>query len=119
MTPQKLTPSNAGAQQQPELPVTPEQPPTPPPAVVEPKPKVEVQEPQTEMAPKDDVLAAKHAERVLVVGKGVVLTANVTSCDKVVVEGQFQGNIKTGTFVLSEGESLDEAAGGLPPWLPA
>lgn len=52
---------------------------------------------------REDVLTAKHSERVLVVGKGVVLTANVTSCDKVVVEGQFQGNIKTGTFVLSEG----------------
>lgn len=52
---------------------------------------------------REDVLTAKHSERVLVVGKGVILTANVTSCDKVVVEGQFQGNIKTGTFVLSEG----------------
>lgn len=52
---------------------------------------------------KADVLTARHAERVLVVGKGVILTANVTSCDKVVVEGQFQGNIKTGTFVLAEG----------------
>lgn len=104
VTPQKLTPSNASAQQQPELPVTPPQPPTPPPAVVEPKIN-KVQEPQREMAPKEDLLLAAHAERVLIVGRGVVLTANVTSCDKVVVEGQFQGNIKADTFVLSEGES--------------
>lgn len=58
-----------------------------------------------EMAVKPDVLKPAHAERVLVVGKGVVLTANVTSCDKVIVEGQFQGNIKTATFILAEGES--------------
>lgn len=77
--------------------------PTPEPTVVEPKVEVEL-EPKSEMAPKQDVLEAKHAERVLVVGKGVILTANVTSCDKVVVEGSFQGNIKTGTFVLAEGE---------------
>lgn len=49
-------------------------------------------------------LQASHAERVLVVGKGVALTADVTSCDTVVVEGQFKGNIKTGIFVLAEGE---------------
>lgn len=70
--------------------------------VVQPK----VQAPAPVMAPKEEVLLARHAERVLVVGKGVVLTANVTSCDKVVVEGQFQGNIKTGTFVLAEGDFL-------------
>lgn len=52
---------------------------------------------------REELLAARHSERVLVVGKGVVLTANVTSCDKVIVEGQFQGNIKTSTFILAEG----------------
>lgn len=56
-----------------------------------------------QMAAKTDVLSATHEERVLVVGRGVVLTANVTSCDKVIVEGEFHGNIKTGTFILSEG----------------
>lgn len=53
-----------------------------------------------------DPLESSHEERVLVVGRGVVLTANVTSCDKVIVEGQFQGNIKTGTFILTEGKYL-------------
>lgn len=67
---------------------------------------------EDKMPAEEDVLAAKHEERVLVVGKGVVLTANVTSCDKVVVEGNFQGNIKTGTFVLSEGVCGPAAAGG-------
>lgn len=56
------------------------------------------------MPAKTDALKAAHEERVLVVGRGVVLTANVTACDKVIVEGQFQGNIKTGTFILAEGE---------------
>ena len=56
-------------------------------------------------AAKTDPLESSHEERVLVVGKGVVLTANVTSCDKVIVEGQFQGNIKTGTFILTEGKT--------------
>lgn len=55
------------------------------------------------MAPSANMLVPRHAERELVVGKGVVLTANVTSCDKVIVEGHFQGNIKTSMFVLSEG----------------
>ena len=107
MTSRKMTPGNANAQQQPEQPANPKNPPTPPTAtaVVEPKAVVEAPEPQKEMSPKaEDVLVAKHTERTLVVGKGVALTANVTSCDKVVVEGRFEGNIKTGTFVLSEGE---------------
>lgn len=69
-----------------------------------PEPEEPVISSKSEKMVKEDVLTARHAERVLVVGKGVVLTANVTSCDKVVVEGQFQGNIKTGTFVLAEGE---------------
>lgn len=56
------------------------------------------------MVAKTDVLKASHEERVLIVGKGVVLTADVTSCDKVIVEGQFQGNIKTTTFILTEGK---------------
>lgn len=61
----------------------------------------------TPMAAKTrDPLESSHEERVLVVGRGVVLTANVTSCDKVIVEGQFQGNIKTGTFILTEGKYL-------------
>ncbi|CBJ30581.1 conserved unknown protein [Ectocarpus siliculosus] len=72
------------------------------------EPVIAASTPQEEKMPdKEDVLAAKHEERVLVVGKGVVLTANVTSCDKVVVEGNFQGNIKTGTFVLSEGGQME------------
>lgn len=56
--------------------------------------------------PKDTVLA-KNTDRVLVVGRGVVLTANVTSCDKVIVEGMYTGNIQADTFVLSEGMSYD------------
>lgn len=59
------------------------------------------------MVAKVDILKANHDERVLVVGRGVVLTANVTSCEKVVVEGQFQGNIKTTTFILSEGGHME------------
>lgn len=55
------------------------------------------------MAPNVNVLLAKHSDRELVVGKGVALTANVTSSDKVIIEGHFQGNIETGTFVLAEG----------------
>lgn len=106
VTPQKLTPSNNNADLPSDLPLTPQQPPTPPRPVVE--PKAEVQE---EMAPsQEDLLLPKHAEGVLLVSKGVVLNANVTSCDKVVVEGQFQGNIKAGTFVLTEGNSLQTCA---------
>ena len=65
------------------------------------------------MKVKTDLLKANHEERVLVVGRGVVLTANVTSCDKVIVEGQFEGNIKTTTFILSEGEQCNS---GLDSW---
>ncbi|CAB1104591.1 unnamed protein product [Ectocarpus sp. CCAP 1310/34] len=71
------------------------------------KPVIAASTPEEKMPAEEGVLAAKHEERVLVVGKGVVLTANVTSCDKVVVEGNFQGNIETGTFVLSEGGQME------------
>lgn len=54
---------------------------------------------------EDKSVPATHEERVLVVGKGVVLTADVTSCEDVIVEGCFHGNIKAKTFVLAEGES--------------
>lgn len=51
----------------------------------------------------DRTVPATHEERVLVVGKGVALSANVTSCDEVIVEGHFEGNVNARVFVLAEG----------------
>lgn len=61
----------------------------------------------TPRAASTSSLEAAHEARVLVVGKGVLLSATVTSCDKVIVEGLFKGTITTGVFVLAEGGQME------------
>lgn len=43
-------------------------------------------------------------ERVLVVGKFVVMTADVENCDKVIVQGNLDGTIRSKYIVIMKGE---------------
>lgn len=47
-----------------------------------------------------------NTERVLVVGKFVVMTADVENCDTVIVQGNLDGTIRSKYIVITKGEEL-------------
>lgn len=73
--------------------------PKPPPTTV--AKKVEVAKPKP-VGPASIVPAG--TKRVLVVGKFVVMTADVENCDAVIVQGNLDGNIKAKYVVIMKGE---------------
>lgn len=70
--------------------------PRPPPTAI-PK-KVEAPKPSTPAS-----IVPPGTKRVLVVGKYVVMTADVDSCDAVIVQGNLDGNIKAKYIVIMKG----------------
>lgn len=71
--------------------------PRPPPVQkVEPAPKPKPAAPTSIVPP--------GTKRVLVVGKFVVMTADVENCDAVIVQGNLDGNIKAKYVVIMKGE---------------
>lgn len=73
--------------------------------------------PQSPVAKKVEVVAKPKpvgptsivpagTKRVLVVGKFVVMTADVENCDAVIVQGNLDGNIKAKYVVIMKGESI-------------
>ncbi len=72
--------------------------PRPPPATVK---KVEVPKPKAQ-GPAS--IVPPGTKRVLVVGKSVIMTADVENCDAVIVQGNLDGNIKAKYVVIMKGE---------------
>lgn len=91
-----------------------------------PEPAAAAPAPAPEPAPKPAAVVKKEVskpkqpasivppgtKRVLVVGKFVVMTADVENCDAVIVQGNLDGNIKAKYVVIMKGESTSSIEGG-------
>lgn len=70
------------------------------PRPVAPLPKKKVEAPKP-VGPTS--IVPEGTKRVLVVGKGVVMTADVENCDAVIVQGNLDGNIRAKYIVIMQG----------------
>lgn len=86
---------------QPVLQVPEVQPPKPAPA---PAPVVKRVEPKPAPPAGPQSIVPPGTKRVLVVGKYVVMTADVENCDAVIVQGNLDGVIKAKYIVIMKGE---------------
>lgn len=74
--------------------------------VPQPEPEVKKVEPKpkpTSPTTGPQSIIPPETKRVLVVGKFVVMTADVESCDAVIVQGNLDGNIKAKYIVIKKG----------------
>lgn len=74
--------------------------------VPQPEPEVKKVEPKpkpTSPSTGQQSIIPPETKRVLVVGKFVVMTADVESCDAVIVQGNLDGNIKAKYIVIKKG----------------
>lgn len=78
----------------------------PVPRPVAPLPKKKVEAPPKPVAPPS--IVPPGTKRVLVVGKGVVMTADVENCDAVIVQGNLDGNIRAKYIVIMQGEHVED-----------
>lgn len=75
--------------------------------VAAPSPVVEKPEPKKAVVPAGpSSIVPPGTKRVLVVGKYVVMTADVENCDAVVVQGNLDGNIKAKYIVIMKGANV-------------
>lgn len=56
-------------------------------------------------SPQPTSIVPPGTKRVLVVGKGVIMTADVEHCDAVIVQGNLDGNITAKYVVIMKGAS--------------